>query len=181
MKTLDLIEFDDQETAQSCLNVIQNLAEGSLVPPLLEALGESADPLKAVVGLSRFLERSLSAETEASAMISSPRYLHMLVVLFAQGNLLSDTLCRNPEYGAWLWTEATLDRALTRDELLETIRHAFSTLNTFEERCVWMRRRARVELLRIATREVFLLSLMPCLRRPLLLLGTTSRHEWGFP
>jgi [glutamine synthetase] adenylyltransferase / [glutamine synthetase]-adenylyl-L-tyrosine phosphorylase len=155
MKTFDLIEFDDQETAQACMNAIGELAEGSLVPLLLEAVSESADPLKAFVGLSRFLERSLSAETEAAAMISSPRYLHMLVTLFSQGTLLSDTLCRNPEYGAWLWTEATLDRALTRDELLETIQHAFETLATFEERCVWMRRRARIELLRIATREVF--------------------------
>jgi len=156
MELLNTIEFEDKETAQSCLDAITGLAGDAILEPLAAALADSADPLKVVVGLNRFLERSLNAATEAAMMTSSPRYLHMLITLFSQGTLLSDILCRNPEYAAWLWTEAVLDRAQTRDEYEGVMRRAFETRDNFADRCVWMRRQARIELLRIATREVFI-------------------------
>ncbi|MCK5863001.1 MAG: bifunctional [glutamate--ammonia ligase]-adenylyl-L-tyrosine phosphorylase/[glutamate--ammonia-ligase] adenylyltransferase [Candidatus Hydrogenedentes bacterium] len=155
MEILEHIEFEDREAAQSCLDTIVGMGSDILVAPLLESLAESADPLKAIVGMTRFLERSFSIATETDMMVSSPRYLHMLTTLFSQGTLLSDILCRNPEYGAWLWTDALLDRARTRDEIVAEITRAFKSRSTFEERCVWMRRHARIEQLRIATREVF--------------------------
>ncbi|HDP33972.1 MAG TPA: hypothetical protein ENN29_02560, partial [Candidatus Hydrogenedentes bacterium] len=144
----------DHETAAVCLNAIGDLAGKDIAAPLADALADAADPLKAVLGLSRFLERSISAATEAAMMISSPRYLRLLVALFSQGSLLTDILCRNPEYGAWLWTEAPLDRARSRKEALSEMENAFKNRDAFEERCVWMRRHSRMELLRIAAREV---------------------------
>ena len=152
----EIMAAEDYDAAQSYLQNIIVVAGDEIAAPLSAALADCADPLKTLVGLTRFLERSISATTEAALMLSSPRYLRMLTTLFSQGTLLSDILCRNPEYAAWLWTDAPLGAARTRDAIMDEVRSAFETRNSFEERCAWMRRYTRMETLRIATREVFL-------------------------
>ncbi len=155
LQAFDQISFEDRETALSCLNALFEWGGADLMDPLRDALTESPDPTRTAIGLTRYLERSVSPVAEAGLMSSSPRYLNMLASLFAQGALLTDILCRNPEYGSWLWEEAALDRGRERDEFLEEMRRSFATHGEFEDRCVWMRRRSRLEMLRIAAREVY--------------------------
>ena len=70
---IENIEIEDLETAQSSLQAITERVGDDIAAPLVEALAACADPLKAIVSLDRFLERSISATTEAGLMVSSPR------------------------------------------------------------------------------------------------------------
>ena len=147
---------EDRAAARACLHAIHGLTGDALAGPLADALAECPDPLKALVGLNRFLEHSDHPDDETRRAVSSPRYVRMLTALFAQGRLLTDTLCRNPGYAAWLWEQASLDAARDRHAVLEEVTQAFKEHASFDARCAWMRRYTRRELLRIAAREVFM-------------------------
>lgn len=150
------VAFADTASAAAFLENLLVLTGPDIAAPLSDALSEAADPLRALVGLTRFLEHSNAPQADAAFMLASPRYLRMLTTLFSQSNLLSDILCRNPEYGRWLWEDAALERARTSAEALDDVRRALHRITGYDARCAWMRQYSRRELLRIAAREIFM-------------------------
>ena len=148
--------FYDPEQARQALETLSELADADLSAAVGSAALDSGDPLRALVGMTRFVERCLSPKMEASLALASPRYLSMLTTLFFQSQLMTDILCRNPEYASWLWEEAVLDRAPTVDEMLGDLRRALRNKAGFPEFSAAIRRFGRRQVLRIATREVFL-------------------------
>ncbi|HOH52294.1 MAG TPA: hypothetical protein PLI98_16305, partial [Candidatus Hydrogenedentes bacterium] len=150
------IPFSDPEQGAQLLETLAGVF-GDLPPEAVHrALADASNPLKAALGLCRFLERSLSPRTQAELLSSSPRYATLLATLFSQSRLLTDILCRNPEYAGWLWQEAELDTARPADAILADLWAAVGPCDGFERRMTALRRATRREVLRIAAREVFL-------------------------
>lgn len=146
----------DPATLRACEELLRNRGAESLLPRLNSALDNSADPEHALVSLTRFLEAETGAPHEILRTGDAPGYLEMLVELFSQGSLLSDTLCANPAWGAWLWQHVTPDRPPSRADLIDAVTQAFTEHPGFEGRLRWMRRFTRQHMLRIAMREAYL-------------------------
>ena len=154
METTPIHLFGDPETATACFEALEGYAGSGMMPPVQEVLAQTADPARALVTLTRFLEAAASPGEELQRMREHRNYLVMLAELFSQSTLMSDILCKYPERGAWLWSEVFPDRPRTREELLQALEQAFREEADFNSRCRWLRRFSRFELLRIATREV---------------------------
>jgi glutamate-ammonia-ligase adenylyltransferase len=148
--------FSDPEQARQALDALTELAGEDFSAAVGSASLETGDPLRALVGMTRFVERSISPKMEAALALASPRYLDMLTTLFFQSRLMTDILCRNPEYASWLWEEAVLDRARSVEEMLGDLRRAVRNTTGFAEFSTAIRRFSRRQILRIATREVWL-------------------------
>ena len=122
---------------------------------LRAALHESGAPETALVRLQRYLEVSRTPHTELDLMDATLRYARMLVTILGQSHYLTDILCRNPEYMSWLWEEAELERARSRHEMVRELLRTLENFDAFDARCQALRRFKRREILRIATRDVF--------------------------
>ncbi len=151
--------YSDPEQACQALAALTELAGEDFAQAVASATLETGDPLRSLVGMTRFVERCLSPKMEASLVLASPLYLDMLTTLFYQSRLMTDILCRNPEYASWLWEEASLDRARSVQEMLGDLHRVLRNVSDFSEFCTALRRFGRREILRIATREV-------CLHQP---------------
>lgn len=156
MEPLEPTYAYDPATLRACEDLFRQCGGETLLPHLHAALDKSADPEHALVSLTRFFEATPDAASEITAVKNAPGYLDMLVELFSQGSLLSDTLCANPDWGIWLWQNASPDRPPTQETLLDTLTQAFAEHPGFDDRLRWMRRFTRKHMLRIAMREVFL-------------------------
>lgn len=148
--------FSDPEQARQALEALKELAGEDFAEAVGCATLETGDPLRALVGMTRFVERCLSPRMEAALALASPRYLDMLTTLFFQSRLMTDILCRNPEYASWLWEEAVLDQARSVQEMLVDLRRVLHNSSGFAEFSTALRRFSRRQILRIATREVWL-------------------------
>ncbi len=148
--------YSDPEQARQALETLAELAGKDFAEAVGRATLDTGDPLRSLVGMTRFVERCLSPKMEASLALASPRYLDMLTALFYQSRLMTDILCRNPEYASWLWEEAVLDRARTVDEMLGDLRRRLHSASGFADFSTALRRFSRRQILRIATREVWL-------------------------
>ncbi|MDQ1256703.1 MAG: Bifunctional [glutamate--ammonia ligase]-adenylyl-L-tyrosine, partial [Candidatus Hydrogenedentes bacterium] len=150
----DRIPFQNAATAESCLASILEEHRPGLATILAKALAETADPDVALVRLARFLEVSHNRGGELDLMTDAPRYAHLQCTIFDQSHFLTDIVYRNPEYMLWLWSDAQLDSARTRDELFDELTRCVSVFDAFDARCQAMRRFKRREILRIATRDI---------------------------
>jgi glutamate-ammonia-ligase adenylyltransferase len=146
--------FRDREQAAQFLAEILDGARPGLAEALADALSETSDPSAVLVGMKRFLEAGVSPRVELDHMGAAPRYAHLLCTIFDQSHYLTDIVCRNPEYALWLWLEAPLDRARTREETSEELSRQVAVFNSFDARRQSMRRFKRREVLRIAARDV---------------------------
>jgi len=156
MKTPEYDYFHDSEKAAACLKTIRSHCGEAFLTTVQETAGQSADPLGVLINLTRFLEAVEDRQAEALRMSDIPGYLPLLAELFSQGPLLSDMLCRYPQYGAWLWDNLHPDHARPPMEYGEILEAAFQKHNDIETRQKWLRQFSHRELLRIAAREVHL-------------------------
>lgn len=150
------LPFSDPEQGAQLLDTLAGVFGDLSLDTVRRALADASNPLRAALGLCRFLERSLSPRTQAELLSSSPRFAALLVTLFSQSRLLTDILCRNPEYAGWLWQEAELDNARPAHAIFADLWAAVGPCDGFERRMTALRRAARREVLRIAAREVFI-------------------------
>lgn len=172
--TPQTLAFSDPEQGAQALDALRALL-GDLSPEfVMEALRDCSDPLKGVVGLVRFLERSLSPQTQAAMLASSPRYAGMLVTLFSQSRLLTDILCRNPEYASWLWDGAVMDTARPVADMLADVWGMMRAEGDFAKRCAILRRFSRRAVLRIAAREIWMHAPFPSIGEDLSNLADTA-------
>ncbi|MCC6696794.1 MAG: bifunctional [glutamate--ammonia ligase]-adenylyl-L-tyrosine phosphorylase/[glutamate--ammonia-ligase] adenylyltransferase [Candidatus Hydrogenedentes bacterium] len=127
-----------------------------LATHLRAALQECGAPETALVRLQRYLEVSRTPHAELDLMDATLRYTRMLLTILGQSHYLTDILCRNPEYMSWLWEEAELENARSRDELVRELLRMLANFDAFDARCQALRRFKRREILRIATRDIFI-------------------------
>ncbi len=148
------ISFEDPEQAGECLVSLVEQAPPALVGLLRDAVSSSSNPDRVVIGLHRYLENCLSPYAERNRMASNPKYLHLLATLFAQSYFLSDLIFRYPAYASWLWSEADLNTARPKDDMLAELLKSLEAADSFEECCRAMRRFRQREILRIAARDI---------------------------
>jgi len=136
-----------------CLDLLHTWGGDTFTALVTEVLSQLADPVGALVNLSRFLELSEDRRSEITRMQEYPGYLRLLGELFSQGTLSQDLLCRHPGYGAWLWETIFPDRVRSRKEYLQALEDAFREHNTLDARQKWLRQFSQREMLRIMARE----------------------------
>lgn len=148
------IAFRDADQAEQLLSEILEMGAPGLAQVLAEALRPVSDPSTVLVRMKRYLEAGANPRMDLNHMAAAPRYAHLLCTVFDQSHYLTDIVCRNPEYALWLWLEAPLETARSRDDLFDELWRQVSVFGSFEARCQSMRRFARREILRIATRDI---------------------------
>jgi glutamate-ammonia-ligase adenylyltransferase len=153
-KEFDGIAFSNQESAEQTLETLMGHESPEWPAALANALREASDPLRVLIRLNRFLEVVGTPEAQILRLSAHPRYLRMLTTVFAQSNYLSDVLFRFPDYADWLWTQAELKRARTKEEMLGDLLGSRGGFESFEECCRAMRHFNRRAMLRIAVREI---------------------------
>ncbi|MBN2311578.1 MAG: glutamate-ammonia-ligase adenylyltransferase, partial [Candidatus Hydrogenedentes bacterium] len=148
------VPFQDPAAAGRRLDAILNEARPRLADDLAAVLAKTANPDVALTRLERFLDAGLTRRTHIDLMEAAPSYADMLLTLLDQSHHLTDILCRNPGYMAWLWEEAELERARSRQELTDDLLDQIRTFDSFEARSQSMRRFKRREILRVAARDI---------------------------
>src|SRR5687768_18116342 len=71
---------------------------GELVPSLLDALGRSPDPDRALLSFDRWTNAVTSRYTHFQYLIGHPAALDIFLTVCGTSQLFSDILIRNPEY-----------------------------------------------------------------------------------
>lgn len=161
------IPFRDPATAAERLARCAAVAPESLLPALAKELTEAAAPDTLLLRLDRFLDACLSPESELATMAQYPRYLALAARIFDQSHFLTDIVCRNPEYLAWVWSETDLDATPPADALLADLLRQMQTFDTFDQQCQSLRRFRRREILRIACRDIFAFAPLAAVARDL--------------
>ncbi len=65
--------FSDPEQARLALGALADLADTDFAETVGRAALDTGDPLRALVGMTRFVERCLSPKMEAALAMASPR------------------------------------------------------------------------------------------------------------
>lgn len=155
------IPFDDPALAEQRLSALLEPDRPGLAENMAAALAESPNPSTTLVRLERFLEASPAPHAELGRMAGAPRYAQLVCTVLGQSQHLTDIVCRHPEHMWWLWEDAVLFKARSRDAMLEELMTEVEECKSSQaavpaEACAKaMRLFKRREILRIATREVF--------------------------
>ncbi len=140
-------------------------ALSNLLPYLLLALADAANPDRVLVGLERFIRSTPDKSGMMEYLAANPRAVEILVTLFAGSQFLTEILLRNPEYFSRLMEQRTLSSPKGVDQFNAEARAAAfpeagdGAIIAVETRLDAMRRFQRWELLRIGACD--LLGLLP--------------------
>ncbi len=157
------IPFEDPAAAERGLSLLLEPERPKLAEHLAAALAESSEPCVVLTRLERFLDASATSSEELDRMADEPRYAQLLCTLFDQSHFLTDILCRRPECAWWLSSEAVLRRARTSDEIVGETVAEFDSCASLADCARMMRQVKQREILRIATRDVFMHVPLPSL------------------
>ncbi len=103
----------DWRAAHRCLlRIAQESQSGpalaDLLPYLLLALADAANPDRVLVGLERFIRSTPDKPGMMGYLAANPRAVEILVTLFAGSQFLTEILLRNPEYFSRLMEQRSL-------------------------------------------------------------------------
>ncbi|NIA13640.1 MAG: bifunctional [glutamate--ammonia ligase]-adenylyl-L-tyrosine phosphorylase/[glutamate--ammonia-ligase] adenylyltransferase [Nitrospiraceae bacterium] len=149
------VAFEDPQAAEQRLGAILTPEHPELTAHLADALAHCAGPGAALLGLDRFLEAAAEPDEERRRMAAESRYTHLLCTIFDQSQMLTDIVCRHPQYMQWLWEEADLENALPRERMIAEMYEWAAGCPTSEEGGLAMRRFRQREILRIAVRDIY--------------------------
>jgi len=155
------IAFQDVASAERRLARMVGPDLPGLAGGLARALALSADPDAALLGLGRFLDASPARDEELGRMAAEPRYAELACTIFDQSHFLTDIVCRRPEHMAWLWEEAPLDRARSRDDMAAAMQAAARDADSTAACGLALRRVRQREILRIAVRDIHVRAPLP--------------------
>jgi len=130
----------------------RQLAE--ILPPLLEAIGRTADPDQALNHWERWLASGVSRSAVLEYLRSAPRMLDLVCAIFGNSDSLAFTLVRDPLLLYWLAQQNVLSTAPTRVGMERTIRQSLEGVTATEPRLDVLRRFRRREMLRIGVRDL---------------------------
>ena len=150
------ISFDDAELAERRLNDLLEVDRPGLAENLAVVLAEASDPCTVLTRLERFLEASPDRPGELDAIAAIPRYARLLCTILDQSSFLTDIICRAPEWVRWLWDKAVLRRARISGEMLEELSETTKGCDSLAQCGQRIRRYKQREILRIATRDIFM-------------------------
>ncbi|MGH7254176.1 MAG: bifunctional [glutamate--ammonia ligase]-adenylyl-L-tyrosine phosphorylase/[glutamate--ammonia-ligase] adenylyltransferase, partial [Nitrospirales bacterium] len=132
----------------------------SILPDLLAAIGETADPDQALNAWERFLA-SVNRIQLFDYLRRAPRILHLLCTIFGNSAWMAETLVRDPLLVYWLAEEQVVSRRPTRRALDQALAHLLGNVTRLELKLDTLRRFRRRETLRIGVRDLLRLSEVP--------------------
>ena len=150
------ISFDDAEAADRRLNDLLDVDRPGLAENLAALLAEASDPDTVLTRLERFLEASPDRPGELDAIAAIPRYARLLCTILDQSSFLTDIICREPQWARWLWDKAVLRRARTSEHMLDELSETMEGCDSLTQCGQRIRRYKQREILRIATRDIFM-------------------------
>ena len=130
------------------------LVFADLLPPLLEALAQTADPDMGLNNLQRLVEAAISRESLLHYFISDPGALELLLLVFTTSQHLSDILIQNAGYLDWVRGLEEEDVRLARQRMLDELCQNLAVLHLYEHRLEEMRRFKNIEILKIGIRDL---------------------------
>ena len=136
------------------------LALASVLPELLSAVADTADPDQALNEWDRYLNSGIQRGPFFSYLSHTPRTLSLLCVIFGNSPAMAQTLIRDPLLLYWLGEEKVIARQPTRRFLEQTLRDSLSTVRTSELKLEALRRYKRRELLRIGVRDLLRIAIV---------------------
>jgi glutamate-ammonia-ligase adenylyltransferase len=149
---------DAERTRQAVTGLTKGFSRSSrlmqeLLPILLEWLSESPDPDLGLLGLRTLTTGQHQRSQLTNLFRESPEAARKLCLLLGTSELLGRRLARRPDVVADLLDERRL-RALSREDLATSARHALSFRTGLDERRHALVQLQRSEWLRIAVRHV---------------------------
>jgi glutamate-ammonia-ligase adenylyltransferase len=129
-------------------------AVASMLPLLLERLGNLSDPDMALNNLERYAEAVLDRGFLLSLFRDSPKSLDLALTIFGNSQYLSDILLRFPRDFQWLLEPGLLRRAKTAPELVEDARALLGGVKGSERAWSALRRFKMRETLRIGLQDL---------------------------
>jgi len=98
-RTLSGLGLSDVPAAARLLRAVAGLPAGAaILPHLLQALGDAANPDRALINFERLVRSVPDHHALLHSLTADPHALEMLVTLFAGSQFLTDILLRDPEY-----------------------------------------------------------------------------------
>ena len=149
------VAFEDPRAAKRRLDTILTPEHPKLAAHLADALVRCAEPDVALLGFDRFLEAVAEPDEERQRMAAELQYARLVCTIFDQSQMLTDIVCRHPQYMQWLWEDADLENALPRERMIAEMHGWAAECPTAEQGGLAMRRFRQREILRIAVRDIY--------------------------
>ena len=147
------IAFPDKRQAETLLAALPCGRPG-FAERLARTLRESSDPLRALIGLQRYLECCPDRDWPLDTFAAELPFARMCTIVFAQSHFLTDILCRCPEHLRWLWETAERARPRPAEDTLRELLGPEGRFGSFEAACRAMRLFRQRAMLRIAVRDI---------------------------
>lgn len=132
-----------------------------LLPDLLDAVADTADPDQALTHWERFLQTAGNRVQLLQYLASARRMLDMLSTLFGNSPYLAQTLIRDPVLVYWLAEEQVLTRRPSRHDLECALAAMLRNVTAQELKLDAVRRFKRREMLRVGVRDLLRLTSVP--------------------
>jgi glutamate-ammonia-ligase adenylyltransferase len=129
-----------------------------ILPALLEAIGRTADPDRALNHWERWLASGVSRSAVLEYLGNAPRMVDLVCTIFGNSNALAFTLVRDPLLLYWLAQQNVLSTAPTKVGMERTIRQSLESVTATDLKLDALRRFRRREMLRIGVRDLLRLA-----------------------
>ena len=126
----------------------------SILPLLLDRLGNLPDPDMALNNLERYAGAVLDRGFLFSLFRDSPKSLDLALTIFGNSQHLSDILIRFPQDFQWLLQPGLLRRSKSREELVEDLSGMVAKVKTPEQAWAALRRFKMRETMRIGLQDL---------------------------
>ena len=140
---------------------VPDAAFGALLRVLMPALGECADPDRAVSNLGRWGDAVTSRVSAYGLLASHPVTARMLVTVFAASQFFADLIIQTPEYLEVLLNPAIRDRGRDLAAFRDDLQRRVAIAATPNARRDALRRFKPPEVLRIGARDLLGYASMP--------------------
>jgi glutamate-ammonia-ligase adenylyltransferase len=126
----------------------------SILPLLLDRLGNLPDPDMALNNLERYAGAVLDRGFLFSLFRDSPKSLDLALTIFGSSQHLSDILIRFPQDFQWLLQPGLLRRSKSREELVEELSGMVAKVKTPDQAWAALRRFKMRETMRIGLQDL---------------------------
>lgn len=160
LDSLESVGFEDAHRAVELLrdatvSQSQRTALQEILPGLLFALKETADPDRSVRNFHRFVHAVPDRDALFREFMTSPRCVEILAKLFVGSQFLTEILLRHPNYLDRLTHHKRLSEFKSREEFVESALTGARDCQSFGELQLHLRRYHQWEILRIAACDTF--------------------------
>ncbi len=132
-----------------------------ILPLLLSAVAETADPDQALNEWDRYLQSGIHRSQLFDYLAQAPPMVHLLCMIFGNSPAMAQTLIRDPFLVYWLAEEQVLTRGGNPRVLEKNLRATLETVKTYESKLEALRRFKRREMLRIGIRDLLRFNTVP--------------------